>query len=476
VGGVDGLQLVPDLAVALPKPTRGGRAYTFRVRPGIRYSNGRLVGAEDFRRALERLFITGIDPVAAEYFGVIVGTEACREPPRRCDLSRGIVTDERTRTVTFHLRAPDPDFLYKLALPAAFAVPPDTPAKDVGRNPLPATGPYVLKRVDRGSVTFARNPYFHEWSKAAQPDGYADRIVITETTSPERAVRRVERGDSDVALTGVPPELQREVQTQYASQVHVNPLRRVTYLFMNTRAAPFDDVRVRRAVNYAVDRAAAARASTGFVAAEPTCQILPPDFPGYQRYCSYTLRPGPRGWSGPDLARARRLVAASGTRGTSVTVWEPERHRGEARLATALLDSLGYRATTKRVSDAVYYYNPQTSPLNPNSRAQAGFFAWTADLPAASNYFGVLFSCRAPNFAHFCDRRIEEQIGRALALQASDSYLANRLWSRIDRAIVEKAPVAPLYTLEQVDIASRRVGNFQYNPQWGVLFGQLWVR
>jgi peptide/nickel transport system substrate-binding protein len=330
-------------------------------------------------------------------------------------------------------------------------------------------------RTDRGSVTFVRNPYFHEWSKAAQPAGYADRIVVAATTSAERAVREVERGDSDVALLGVPPDLQHEVKTQYASQVHVNPLRRVTYLFMNTRVPPFDDVRVRRAVNFAVDRAAAGRASTGFVGAEPTCQILPPDFPGYQGYCPYTLHPGDHEWSAPDLARARRLVAASGTRGVLVTVWEPKRHRGEARLATALLRSLGYRTHMKRVSDAVYY-NPKKGPLNPNSRAQAGLFPWSADLPAASNYFGVLFSRSTPNFPHFCDRGIDKQIERALALQSRDSYLANRLWARIDRAVVDEAPVAPLYTVKEVDIASRRVGNFQYNPQWGVLFGQLWLR
>jgi peptide/nickel transport system substrate-binding protein len=278
----------------------------------------------------------------------------------------------------------------------------------VGRGPLPATGPYVRGRTGRHSVTFVRNPYFHEWSKAAQPAGYADRIVVAATTSAERAVREVERGDSDVALLGVPPDLQHEVQTQYASQVHVTPLWRVTYLFMNTRVPPFDDVRVRRAVNFAIDRAAAARASAAFVGAEPTCQILPPDFPGYQRYCPYTLRPGARKWSAPDISRARQLVAASGTRGASITVWEPKRHRGEARLATALLRSLGYRGHTKRVSDHVYYYDPKTSVLNPHSRAQAGPFAWTADLPAASNYLGELFSCRAAlNFPHFCDPRLD---------------------------------------------------------------------
>jgi YVTN family beta-propeller protein len=478
VGGVDGLQLVPDLAVALPKPTGDGRTYTFRVRSGIHYSNGRLVGPSDFRRALERVFVTRIDPTAIGYYAGIDGAEACVARPRRCDLSRGIATDERTRTVTFHLRAPDPDFLFKLALPFAFAVPPGTPPRDVGRHPLPATGPYMRARVERDRVTFVRNPRFREWSKAAQPDGYPDRLVFVLAASPGAAVRAVERGKRDVALAGAPAGLQQEVETQYASEVHVNPLRRVTYLFLNVKAAPFDDVRVRRAVNYAADRAAAARASAAFVGAEPTCQILPPDFPGYRPYCPYTLHPGAGAnkWTAPDLSRARRLVAASGSKGALITVWEPERHRGEARVATALFRSLGYRTRIKRVSDKRYYYNPATSPLSPSSRVQTGLVAWTADLPAASNYLALLFSCRAPNFPHFCDRRVDAQIDRALALQGTDPYLANRLWGRIDRAVVDQAPVAPLYTLKQVDIVSRRVGNFQYNPQWGVLLGQLWLR
>src|SRR5262249_32259141 len=135
----------------------------------------------------------------------------------------------------------------------------------------------------------------------------------------------------------------------------------------------------------------------------------------------------------------------------------------------------GYRTRTKRVSDGIYG-NPKRSPANPNSRAQAGLFGWTADFPAASNYLGFLFSCRPPNLSHFCDARIERQIGRALALQSTDPYLANRLWARIDRAVVDKAPVAPLYTTKWVDFDSRRVGNYQYNPQWGVLLGQLWLR
>jgi len=141
VGRVQGAQLVPDLAVALPTPTDGGKTYTLQVRRGIHYSNGKLVQPDDFRRAIERLFeIDLADPAAAVYFSGVVGTERCAVG-KACDLSRGIVTDRGTRTVTFHLKAPDADFLAKLALPPAFAVAAGTPAHDVGVRPIPATGP-----------------------------------------------------------------------------------------------------------------------------------------------------------------------------------------------------------------------------------------------------------------------------------------------------------------------------------------------
>jgi YVTN family beta-propeller protein len=471
-GGSDGSQLVPDLALTLPTPTDGGRTYTFRLRDSIRYSNGRLVRPDDIRRAIERSVVINHD-----YYLAIVGADACTPKPVRCDLSRGIVTDNGSGTVTFHLRSPDPDFLYELALPGAFAVPATTPLADVGIHPLPATGPYMIGSYKPGGgFTYVRNPRFREWSNAAQPAGSPDRIVISSRRSFREAVRAVERGSQDFDLNSVPSDLVREVKTQYASQTHVNPQQGVTYLFLNTKEPPFDDLRVRRAVNYAVDRFAAARISTRSTGGSPTCQILPPDFPGYERYCPYALHPVASGrWNGSDLARARELVAASATGGARVTVWEPDNHRGEARFVVALLRNLGYRASVRRVPHEIYY-DPAKGALNPRLHVQAGLFSWNADYPAASNYLANFFSCDAPNLSQFCRPAIQTQIRRALALQTTDLYRSDQLWSRIDRAVVDQAPVVPLFTLQEIDIVSARVGNYQYQPQWGALLDQLWVR
>ena len=317
-GGAAGLQVVPDLAVSLPAPADSGTTYTFKLRPGIRYSTGRVVEARDFRYALERVF--RLDSPVAYFYRGIAGASACQTRPRTCDLSNGIVTDEATRRVTFHLSAPDPDFLKKLALPYADAVPAGSAPGEAVRNPLPATGPYMIAGYRPGhELKLVRNPRFREWSTAAQPDGYPDAIVWKLGVRLDDALTAIQRGHADWVLNygPLPPSRRRQLMTQYASQIHTELVPLTFYYFMNTRVPPFNDVRVRRALNYALDRAALARIYN----AQPACQVVPPQMPGYRPYCPYTMHPHDNGaWSAPDLATARRLIAASGTKGMRVKV------------------------------------------------------------------------------------------------------------------------------------------------------------
>ena len=131
--GTDGMQLVPDLAVSLPTPTVNGTTYRFPLRPGVHYSDGALVRPADFRRAIERDFV--LHSPGISFYEGIVGAHRCVLRPRRCDLSAGIVVNDRADTVTFRLAEPDPDFLFKLALPFAAAIPGGVAEQDVGRKP-----------------------------------------------------------------------------------------------------------------------------------------------------------------------------------------------------------------------------------------------------------------------------------------------------------------------------------------------------
>ena len=202
VSGLAGAQLVPDLATSLPAPTDGGRTYTFRLRPGIRYSTGRPVQATDFRSTFERDY--ALKSFTLPY-DEIVGDAQCRKHPKRCDLSRGIVADNAARTVTFHLVRPDPYFLYKLAAPFAYVLPAGTPHRPARTHGLPATGPYMIATYRPGRLLrLVRNPFFHEWSRAAQPAGYPDRIDLRIAGTADDAIRDVVDGRADVLWPAQP--------------------------------------------------------------------------------------------------------------------------------------------------------------------------------------------------------------------------------------------------------------------------------
>src|ERR687886_958740 len=175
--GTEGTKLVPDLATEVPKAQDGGKTWVFHLRKGIKFSNGKELKPSDVKYTFERLFKIGQSPNAGTWYNVIVGADKCLKTPKTCDLSQGVVADDATGTVTFHLTTGDPEFLDKLAVPFAFILPTGTPNKEV-QLPPPGTGPYKwVTYSPNKEMRVVRNPYFKEWSKDAQPDGKPDEIV-----------------------------------------------------------------------------------------------------------------------------------------------------------------------------------------------------------------------------------------------------------------------------------------------------------
>jgi YVTN family beta-propeller protein len=475
VGGADGASLVPDLATALPRPTDDGRTYAFDVRPGIRYSNGDVVLPSDFRRAIERGFhLNG--GIYRDLFGAIVGAEACSRIPARCDLSKGIVADDDAGTVAFHLAEPDPEFLHKLTMPFAYPVPSSVPLVEQ-RMGIPGTGPYTVEApMTEAGLVLTRNPHFREWSATAQPDGYPDGIDWTFGIDPASQVEEVEAGDSDLAFDAIDYRRLEEVFVRFPAQVHTTPQASTYFLVLNSEIAPFGDAKVRRALNLAVDRDRVVRILGGERAARPTCQHLPPNFPGYEPYCPYTDGAGPDGiWTGPDLEEARRLVRRSGTSGMEVTFEYPPYYWGPdggelGNYVAELLEDLGYRAHVETDSPGAFYAA--------NNRFQIALDAWWADYPAASNFFVNRFTCESsltPD-ERFCDAEFDRRVDRALRVQVADPSAAGALWASIDRTTVDDALYVWLVNPTTVNFVSSRVGNYQYTSTWGVLLTQLWVR
>jgi peptide/nickel transport system substrate-binding protein len=476
--GPDGLRLVPDLAIALPAPTGGGTLYTFQLRSGIRYSDGRPLRASDFRRSMERMFEVGSPGAGA--FTSIVGANRCRKGAR-CDLSRGVHVDDPSGTVSFRLRTPDPDFLFKLTEQAfAAPVPPGTPPHEVRTSAVPGTGPYRIVRADEREVRFERNPFFHEWSHAAQPDGNPDAIVWRFVPTAEAAIGQVEEGRADWMFGLLPAAAVHRLQLERPAQLHTNPTLAVDAVNMHPKP-PFDDIRVRRALNYAVDRRVIVHMYGGPAVATPYCQPLMPGLLGFQRYCPYTLHPHRHGgWAAPNLALARRLVAASGTRGERVVVWGSSDDsyvpHGVPAYVASVLRSLGYRASVHLVP-----FGEWNDSLSKRMQVGAGL-DWVPNYPAPSAYLPSFFGCHGfyghgdYDPGHACDPALDRQMRRADALQLADPRRAAALWSRIDRELVDRAWWATTVVQHPPELVSKRLRNFEGSPIGDFIADQAWLR
>ena len=488
VGGPAGAQVVPDLAVAMPTVSDEGRTYTFQLRRGIHYSNGRPVRASDFRYAIERQIRHHTTTLYYQsvLFSTLVGYQACVRVPSKCSLAKAIQTEDETGTVTIHLSRPDPALPQKLATTFADFVPPGSPPPDSGK-PVPATGPYKIARHSgKHGLLLIRNRYFHEWSADAQPAGYPDQMRWTFVADASKELTDVERGTADVMLDQPPTNRLGELRTRYAALAHPYAKPATNYLALNTRVPPFDKVAARQAVNLAVDRNRVSSLLGGSEFQAPTCQILPPGIPGYAPYCPYTANPTPSGAStAPDVAQAERLVRASGTRGMAVIVWlrpgyPPD--AAETRYLTSVLDLLGYHASIHVATNSDDFNN---MALDSRNRVQAFTGSWIADYPSPIDFFDILLTCHAfkrasqanLNWSEFCDPHLDRLVHAAEAAQAIDPPRAVALWQDADREAVNEAAWVPLTNEHGLDVISGRVGNYQHHPQWsGALLDQLWVR
>lgn len=482
VTGPAGNDLVPDLATAVPKPSSDGKTYAFTLRKGIKFSDGKPVKASDMTYTLERQF-KAAGP-AGDFYSSLVGATACAKTPKSCDLSKGVIADDAAGTVTFRLTAPDPDFLQKLALPFSYVVPTGTKNKDIGTDPLPATGPYVIESYKPdNAMVFVRNPEFKEWSAEAQPAGNPDRIVMKIGLSLEDATTQIANGQADWMYETPPADRLGEISTKYAGQVHVNPVPQAYHMALNTLVAPFDDVKVRQALNFAADRNALTKIFGGPAVARPTCQILPPGFPGYKPYCPYTANPGPK-WTAPDLAKAKQLVAESGTKGQKVTIIDTNDDTAKAIDAywVSVLRQLGYKTALKTLNTNIQFTYVQDS----RNKAQMSYSYWFPDYPAASNFLNVAVGCKgftkastsSPNLSHFCDRGIEAKTDQALKLGETDPTAANALWSQIDRQTTDAAPWVSMFVGNRLDFVSKRLGGYAFNPSvaGGMMIQKAWVK
>jgi peptide/nickel transport system substrate-binding protein len=433
--GAAGTRLIPGLARALPRITDGGRTYTLYLRKGLRYSDGQPVRASDFGATIER--VLAMDSPATPFYTDIVGAEHFSKTKKGG--IPGIVGDDATGRIVIHLVRPRSTFSNELAVLFAAPLPAGTKREDLSGDPPPGTGPYeiVSSRPGRG-WEYRRNP---EWARhdgplmPRIPSGHYDAIDVKVISNPETAVNEVERGHLDWMEEPPPPDRFAELRRRFAgTQLLITPQIDLYYFWMNVTKAPFDDVRVRRAVNYAIDPEALQRIYAGTM--RPTQQILPAAMPGHRTY-----RPYPH-----DMAKARALMAAADPKDRKVTVWTddygPNKQAGE--YYEGVLRSLGLKPTLKVVPAANYTTiigNGRTPDLD------TGWADWYIDYPHPNDYFQPQLSGASiqptadSNYSRFDDpsvnRRIEALDRVPLGPRQEAAY------ARLDRQVMREAPWAP---------------------------------
>jgi peptide/nickel transport system substrate-binding protein len=214
----------------------------------------------------------------------------------------------------------------------------------------------------------------------------------------------------------------------------------------------------------------------------PACQILPPNYPSYVPYCPYTTG-SKTVWSGPDLAKAKQLVKASGTAGQKVVVDGTTDQVGKALVEQMVsdLNSIGYKASAQLLTGSIQYPFVQNS--SNSSKWNVGWSAWYQDYPAQSDFLNVLLGCgsihkgsdASPNIAAYCSKSTQALITKAENLEATDPAGAAKIWTQVDHADTNAAPWVDMYNPKQIDFLAKNVHGYQWNPQWYILIDQLWL-
>jgi peptide/nickel transport system substrate-binding protein len=432
-----GTEVVPGLAEAMPEISADGKTYKLKLRPNMKYSDGTPIKASDFTYAIQRLFKA--ESGGSVFYDVIVGAKDYAEG--RAQTISGIQTDDNTGDITIQLEASNGTFLNVLGLMFAAPIPPTTPLdQDTTNNPPPSSGPFMISSVNAPrTLKLERNPQF-QTVKDAGADNVADAqvnsITVTENKNNSAQVTDIEQNKVDFMVDPPATDRLQEVKNRYGNRFRLEESINTYYFWMNTQTPPFNDLRVRQAVNYAIDPEALNRIFGGRLHASQ--QILPPGMPGYQEFTLY---------QGPDMNRAKQLIAEANPADRNITVWtndEPDRKRiGE--YYHDLLRQLGFNATLKVIAGDVYYTtigNASTPDLD------TGFASWYQDFPHPDDFFRPLLHgdsilpTNSNNFSHVNIPELNAQLDKLLTQQLGDGGVKEE-YATVDRAYMEQAVWVP---------------------------------
>jgi YVTN family beta-propeller protein len=471
--GAAGSQLIPEVAQALPARSPDGRTYTFKIRPGFRFSppSDEPVTAQTFKATIERTLDPRTHSYYAPYLADIVGAGAYMSG--KASHIAGVIANRDTLTV--RLRAPAPDFLARISQSnASCAVPSDTPVSRKGENVIPSAGPYyVASYTPHQGIVLMRNPNY----RGRRPHHFA-RIELSVGISPKRAVSEIEAGLADYTAVGslwsasaARAAHASRLAARYgagsaaaargAQQYFANPAAQLDYFVLNTHRPLFSDVRMRQAVNYALDRRALAQRGDRFhpLPAHPTDHYLPPGMPGFRDAHIYPTT--------PDVTKARKL-ARGGNRTAVLYTCDSSPCPEQAEIVQTDLAAIGLQVQIKKIPYGTYY-TTLGKPGHPFD------LAWDGWLPDYIDPAGMLNGMLADSTfgPTFDDPAYRRRLAAASRLSGPERYLT---YGRLDLELArDAAPLAAFDNLTDTDFFSARIGCQTYGI-YGMDLAALCIR
>ncbi|MFD8235378.1 ABC transporter substrate-binding protein [Streptomyces sp. NPDC059696] len=476
--GAAGTKVVPDLATDTGRPNKDATVWTYTLKKGLTYEDGSPITSADIKYGIERSFAPELSGGAPYLRDWLVGAADYQGPYKDKKGLDAIETPDE-RTLVFHLNKPEGEFPY-LATQTQFT--PVPKSKDTGttyeEHPV-SSGPYKVVRNDNDGerLVLERNPH---WSAAtdAERKAYPDKIDVRSGLDSSVINQRLsasQGADAAAVTTDTnlgPAELAKVTgDKDLASRVGTGHFGYTNYIAFNPKTKPFDDVKVRQAISYAIDRSSVVNAAGGSALAEPATTFLPDQKSfGYTPYDHFAA-----GKAG-DPAKAKELLKEAGyAKGLTVTLTHSNAKDFETspEIATAVQDALKKAGITVKLQGLEE--NDYSDKIH-DVKSEPGFFLahWGADWPSGGPFLAPIFDGRqivedGANFntGQLNDPSVNDEIDAINKLTDLDQ--AAKRWGALDRKIGEKALTVPLFHPVYKRLVGKDVKNVVISDWTGVL-------
>lgn len=426
-----------------------GLTFTFHLRPGVKFHNGRDMVAEDVKYSLDRVTNPATQSPGAGFFGAIAGYDAITSG--EADTLAGVTVVDPA-TVEIKLSRPDATFLHVMALNFASVVPSeavDAANGDFGKMPV-GTGAFKLGDWTIGQkLVFEKNA---DYWRAGLP--YLDTVTFEVGQEPIVALLRLQNGEVDVPGDGIPPAKFQEVMGDPAQAARVieGGQLQTGYITLNVTTPPLDDVNVRKAINMAINKDRITQLINN--RAVPATQPLPPSMPGYtEGYAGYAY----------DVEAAKALLAEAGLADgfdTELFVMNTDPNPRIAQAIQQDLAAIGVNASIQSLAQAnvIEAGGAGTAPM-----IWSGGMAWIADFPDPSNFFGPILGCAGAeeggwNWSKFCNAEIDAEATAADSMIDPADPARMQMWSDVYMKVMEDAPWVPVFNEQRYTMKSERMG------------------